>query len=418
MVIFVFKSYIIKDNVLYLEIDINYEFSGKNNKSFIESLKDYVSKIKIKDKFNKIIITCGGIIIGSIIFLNNNEKIVENNIKYVPSLKNKTTYIYKEREITEDNKEDVSENYKSEEKSVENIQENEVKEVKSTNSEPVSNVDNNSNNNVTQPSVHQETMISVRRSNGSTINISLEDYVVGVIAAEMPASFNSEALKSQAVVARTYALKAKSTGKILTDTVSTQAYIDENEMRNKWGSGYDTYHNKIKNAVESTRGEYLTYNGSYIEALYHSTNNGKTESSLDVFGNYYPYLISVSSEFDKSASSYLRTTSMDINTFSSKLGIDLNTNSIIEVISYTDGSNIKEINIGGKTFTGKNVRESLGLRSADFDISVDGNNINITTRGFGHGVGMSQYGANGMANAGYNYQGILSHYYPGTTIKK
>ena len=234
----------------------------------------------------------------------------------------------------------------------------------------------------------------------------------------MPASFNLEALKAQSVLARTYALKAKQTGKKLTDTVSTQSYIDIDQMKNKWENSFNTYYNKIKNAVENTNGEYLSYNGNYIEALYHSTNNGKTESSLDVFGNYYPYLISVSSEYDKNASGYLRTINMPLDTISNKLGLNLNNDSVISILSYTDGGNIKEININGNNFSGKKLRELLGLRSADFDISISDNNANITTRGYGHGVGMSQYGANGMANAGYSYKDILSHYYPGTTLTK
>ena len=109
---------------------------------------------------------------------------------------------------------------------------------------------------------------------------------------------------------------------------------------------------------------------------------------------------------------------MPLDTISNKLGLSLNNDSVINILSYTDGGNIKEININGNNFSGKKVREILGLRSADFDISISDNNANITTRGYGHGVGMSQYGANGMANAGYSYKDILSHYYPGTTLTK
>lgn len=162
--------------------------------------------------------------------------------------------------------------------------------------------------------------------------------------------------------------------------------------------------------MESTNGKYLSYNGNYIEALYHSTNNGKTESSFDVFGNYYPYLISVTSDYDKNASSYLRSVNFDFDTVSNKLGTNLNNDSIINIISYTDGGNIKEININGNIYSGKKIRELLGLRSADFDINIENNSIHI------HGVGMSQYGANGMANNGYNYIDILVHYYPGTIL--
>lgn len=419
-----------KDDILYLEIDINYDFgnfSSKDNK-FINEVKGYIKKAKIYLKNEKIILTCSGIIIGSILLTNLNNPSYEENIKYVPSFNNDITYIIENNNNIEESSEKIIDNetgYTSVEKETTASDKEIVKSNKSAQSQSSNNYSapqNQSNsNNVESNNVQAQPSgptITIHRSSGSVITISLEEYVIGVVAAEMPASFNSEALKAQSVLARTYALKAKSSGKTLTDTISTQSYIDTSQMQAKWGSSYNTYYNKIKNAVNATSGEYLTYNGTYIEAMYHSTNNGKTESSLDVFGNYYPYLISVTSEYDKSASSYLRTISMDLNTISSKLGLNLTSDSIIEIISYTDGSNIKQINIAGSTFTGKQVREALGLRSADFDISINGNNANITTRGFGHGVGMSQYGANGMANAGYGYQNILSHYYPGTVLKR
>ena len=419
-----FTGYIIKNDVLYLEININYEFGNFRNehKSIIEEINDYINKMKIKLKKGKIILTCSGVVIGSIFLTNINKPISNDNIKYVPSFKNDITYLLKDQS-TQATENEIQENteinqsvttVKTEQKAsnTNNKVENNSTNVSVTNSPSPNEEINNSATNPSGPTV------TVYRSNGSVITIGLEEYVIGVVAAEMPASFNIEALKAQSVLARTYALKSQSTGKTLTDTVSTQAYIDIDHMRSNWGSGFDKYYNKIKNAVESTNGTYLSYNGTYIEALYHSTNNGKTESSLDVFGNYYPYLVSVTSEYDKVASSYLRTITMDLNTMSSKLGIDLTTDSLIEIMSYTDGNNIKEINIAGSTFTGKQVREALGLRSADFDISINGDSVNITTRGYGHGVGMSQYGANGMANAGYDYQSILSHYYPGTILKK
>lgn len=434
VVIIMFINHMFKDDILYLEIDINYDFgnfSSKDNK-FINEVKDYIKKTKIYLKNKKIILTCGGVIIGSILLTNLNNPSYEENIKYVPSFNDDITYIIENNNSIKEDSEKIIDNeteYASVDEETTASDKKIVKTNKSTQSQSSNtysatqnqansnNIDNNksSNNVQTQPS---GPTITIHRNSGSVITISLEEYVIGAVAAEMPASFNSEALKAQSVLARTYALKAKSSGKTLTDTVSTQSYIDINQMQAKWGSSYNAYYNKIKNAVTATSGEYLTYNGTYIEAMYHSTNNGKTESSLDVFGNYYPYLISVTSEHDKAASSYLRTISMDLNTISSKLGLNLTPDSIIEIISYTDGNNIKQININGSSFTGKQVRESLGLRSADFDISINGNNANITTRGFGHGVGMSQYGANGMANSGYSYQNILSHYYPGTVLKK
>lgn len=409
-----FDSYIVKNETLYIDLNINYDFGNfKNTKTnFKKELKKFLNNLKIN--FNKIVLTCSGIIIGSIILTNNNFN-NEVSMKYVPNIDTSIPYIahYDNEEIIDDNiivNNDVNETTKN----VNNSQNISKNVEKSVNTEHT-NADNTSTNNTTNSSVSE---ITVYRSNGSVINLNMTDYLIGVVSSEMPASFNLEALKAQSVLARTYALKAKQTGKKLTDTVNTQSYIDIDQMKNKWGNSFNTYYNKIKNAVENTNGEYLSYNGNYIEALYHSTNNGKTESSLDVFGNYYPYLISVSSEYDKNASSYLRTINMPLDTISNKLGLSLNNDSVINILSYTDGGNIKEININGNNFSGKKVRELLGLRSADFDISISDNNANITTRGYGHGVGMSQYGANGMANAGYSYKDILSHYYPGTTLTK
>ena len=409
-----FDNYIVKNETLYIDLNINYDFGNfKNTKTnFKKELKKFLNSLKIN--FNKIVLTCSGVIIGSIILTNNNFN-NEVSMKYVPNIDTRIPYIthYGNEEKIDDNiivnsdVNEVKENVNISQdisKNVENSVNKEPKIIENTNS------DNTTNSSMSE--------ITIYRSNGSIINLNMTDYLIGVVSSEMPASFNLEALKAQSVLARTYALKTKQTEKKLTDTVSTQSYIDIDQMKNKWGNSFNTYYNKIKNAVENTNGEYLSYNGNYIEALYHSTNNGKTESSLDVFGNYYPYLISVSSEYDKNASSYLRTINMPLDTISNKLGLSLNNDSVINILSYTDGGNIKEININGNNFSGKKVRELLGLRSADFDISISDNNANITTRGYGHGVGMSQYGANGMANAGYSYKDILSHYYPGTTLTK
>ena len=409
-----FDNYIVKNETLYIDLNINYDFGNfKNTKTnFKKELKKFLNNLKIN--FNKIVLTCSGVIIGSIILTNNNFN-NEVSMKYVPNIDTRIPYIthYSNEEKIDDNiivNSDVNEV-----KENVNISQDISKNVENSVNKGPRIIENTNSDNTTNSSMSE---ITIYRSNGSIINLNMTDYLIGVVSSEMPASFNLEALKAQSVLARTYALKAKQTGKKLTDTVSTQSYIDIDQMKNKWENSFNPYYNKIKNAVENTNGEYLSYNGNYIEALYHSTNNGKTESSLDVFGNYYPYLISVSSEYDKNASSYLRTINMPLDTISNKLGLSLNNDSVISILSYTDGGNIKEININGNNFSGKKVRELLGLRSADFDISISDNNANITTRGYGHGVGMSQYGANGMANAGYSYKDILSHYYPGTTLTK
>ena len=284
-----FDSYIVKNETLYIDLNINYDFGNfKNTKTnFKKELKKFLNNLKIN--FNKIVLTCSGIIIGSIILTNNNFN-NEVSMKYVPNIDTRIPYIthYDNEEIIDDNiivNNDVNETTKN----VNNSQNISKNVEKSVNTEHI-NTNNTSSNNTTNSSVSE---ITVYRSNGSVINLNMTDYLIGVVSSEMPASFNFEALKAQSVLARTYALKAKQTGKKLTDTVSTQSYIDIDQMKNKWGNSFNTYYNKIKNAVENTNREYLSYNGNYIEALYHSTNNGKTESSLDVFGNYYPYLISV-----------------------------------------------------------------------------------------------------------------------------
>ena len=259
-------------------------------------------------------------------------------------------------------------------------------------------------------------MIQVKRSNGSILNIELEEYLIGVVAAEMPASFNTEALKAGAITARTYALKAKENGTILTDTTSTQVYKDNNQLKNLWGSSYNTYYNKVKNAVDATKGLVMYYNNTLINAYYHSTSNGQTEDSKAVFGEF-PYLKPVDSSLDKNVSSYLRTISMSYEEISKKLGIPVTPLSTIKITRNTS-NRINTIIIDNNIYDGVKFRMTLGLRSTDFDLNLEENKINITTRGFGHGVGMSQYGANEYAKIGWNYSKILTHYYTGITIKK
>jgi stage II sporulation protein D len=263
-----------------------------------------------------------------------------------------------------------------------------------------------------------ETMVTLYRYNGTVESISLEDYVVGVVGAEMPASFNVEALKAQSVLARTYALKKIANNQVLSDTTSNQVYKDVNQLKSMWGSSFQTYYDKIKSAVAATKDQYLSYNGNYIEAVYHSTSNGQTEDAVAVWGTDYAYLKSVDSHWDLSASSYLRETSEEFSVLSSIIGIDFNATTNIQVISRTASNRINQIQIGDKIYTGIELRTLLGLRSTDFDIKIEGDTAVFVTRGYGHGVGMSQYGANGMAKEGYAYKDILNHYYPGTQLKR
>ena len=258
--------------------------------------------------------------------------------------------------------------------------------------------------------------VTIYRSNGNVVSMDLEEYLIGVVGAEMPASFQMEALKAQAVVARTYALKLLASGKKLTDTVSTQVYKDNNELKKLWGNSYSTYYQKIKEAVISTKGVSVYYQGNYINALYHSTSNGKTEDANMVWGCSVPYLKSVDSKWDIQASSYLREIKEDFTNALNLLGISSDTNIQFEIISRDESGRVEKIKVGDKIFDGVTFRNLLKLRSTDFSIMVINNQVSITTKGYGHGVGLSQYGANGMAQEGYTYKEILKHYYTGVEV--
>lgn len=155
----------------------------------------------------------------------------------------------------------------------------------------------------------------------------------------------------------------------------------------------------------------MTYGGQYIDALYHSMSNGKTELPKYIWNSNYPYLVSVDSSWDQNVKNYSVTKNFSYNDVSAKLGINVNEGTSIEVLSLTESGRVNEIKIGDSVYTGVQVRTKLGLRSADFTISKTSGGLSITTRGYGHGVGMSQYGANEMAKQGYSFTQILTHYY-------
>ncbi len=249
--------------------------------------------------------------------------------------------------------------------------------------------------------------------------INLEDYIVGVVAGEMPASFNEEALKAQAIASRTYALykmNTKTTTYDLVTDVSNQVYITEEDMLKKWGNDYNKYYTKIKNAVNSTKDLVMKYNGEVISSYYFSMSNGKTEDVALVFGESRDYLKSVDSSWDKEIKSFEKTITMSKEDFCQKLNITCNTITI-KNISKSSSDRVESIVINNKSFKGTDIRKLLGLRSTDFEIIVN-NKIEITTKGYGHGVGMSQYGANEMAKEGATYDEILNHYYQNINISK
>lgn len=249
----------------------------------------------------------------------------------------------------------------------------------------------------------------------------LEEYLVGVVLAEMPASFETEALKAQAVVARTYTLRADSTGgkhgdgSVCTDYACCQAYIEPEEYLSRGGS-LDSLE-KIRSAVAETAGLVLTYEGQLIEATYFSCSGGSTEDAVAVWGTDYPYLQATPSPGEEKAVHFTDTVSFTPEHFQQALGITLKGNPAdwFGKVTYTEGGGVDTMEIGGQAYKGTRLRQLLSLRSTAFTVSA-GEKITITTRGYGHRVGMSQYGADAMAAAGKSYADILAYYYKGTAL--
>ena len=261
-----------------------------------------------------------------------------------------------------------------------------------------------------------------REDTGKIDEVPIEEYVVGVLAGEMPVKFEIEALKAQAVAARSYVMKQierniKKEYDVV-DTVTNQVYLDKEYLTTVWKESYTENINKIKMAVISTKGEYISYNGKVAEALFFSTSPGITENSEDVFSSKVEYLRSVDSTWDEISPVYKTNKTFTLDEFYKLLNLKYNENLSIDIIETTSTGRIKKIKINGKTFTGSELSSKISLKSTFFEIIKEDNKIIIKNKGYGHGVGMSQYGAQGMAKAGYNYEDILKHYYTGIEIKK
>ena len=263
--------------------------------------------------------------------------------------------------------------------------------------------------------------LTVLNRSGNLQQMTLEDYLLGVVLAEMPASFEPEALKAQAVVARTYTCKRMEGGKhdaaaVCMDPGCCQGfrapadYLDE--------GGKQTAVDKVRSAVKSTDGQVLHYDGSLIDATYFSCSGGSTEAAVAVWGQDVPYLRAVDSPGEEDAPRFTDSVSFTTSEFAGKLGLSDQGDpaSWFGAVRYTEGGGVDTMVIRGKTFTGPRLRSALGLRSTAFSVSVDGKTITVTTRGCGHRVGMSQYGAQAMARTGSSCAEILAHYYTGAEL--
>lgn len=268
------------------------------------------------------------------------------------------------------------------------------------------------------------TYIRVKKIKDNTIvKIPLEEYIVGVLAGEMPISFDLEALKAQAVASRSYALKRieynKDNEYDVVDSIMNQVYLDKEYLKEAWGMNYVKNINKLRTAVNETLDEYLEYNGTVVDALFFSTSNGYTEDSQNVFNFECDYLQSVESPWDSEVSSaYNSEKNINLTEFYKKLDLPYNKNLNIEIVKRSSTNRILLLKINNVEFKGTDIYNKLSLKSTDFEIELYGDNVKISTTGYGHGVGMSQYGALGMAEQGYTYEEILKHYYTNTKIQK
>ncbi|MFP7492574.1 stage II sporulation protein D [Terribacillus saccharophilus] len=264
-----------------------------------------------------------------------------------------------------------------------------------------------------------------RTASNAVETVPLETYVTRVVASEMPADFELEALKAQAVAARTYVVRymedhqAEQPEAIeVSDSTSDQVYKNEDELRQAWGKEYEEKMAKLSQAVQETSGEIITYDGEPITPSFFSTSNGYTENAEDYWENPLPYLKSVESPWDRQSPKFTDQKVIPIAEAEKLLGVTIDISKAPGGIKRNDSQRVAQVEIGGKQFTGREIREKLGLKSTDFTLSLKDDHLIFKTKGYGHGVGMSQYGANGMAAEGKSYSDILTYYYADTQIDK
>lgn len=301
----------------------------------------------------------------------------------------------------------------------------------------IENIDNKNENssNINESSYDYKKYNTVKvlhTKTGSVENLNLDEYLYGVVSAEMPASFEKEALKAQSIVARTYTIYKiiHNAGKhqeadICDDSGCCQAWISKEDRLNKWDEKErESNWNKIVSAVKETKGKIITYNGEPINAFFHSNSGGSTEAPINVWGGSgYPYLQTVQTSGEEAYTQYKSEVNMKkqelIDKIKSKyqdFSINFEEENAIQILEYTKGNRVKTIKIGNKNLSGVEVRSIFGLKSANFEVKIDGDNIIFSVIGYGHGVGMSQTGADSLAKQGKNYEEIITHFYIGVEI--
>ncbi len=258
------------------------------------------------------------------------------------------------------------------------------------------------------------------------IYVDTKEYIIGALACEMPASFHTEALKAQAVAIYTNAVRSQSAGEQYVCKINESellGYTTAKILKQKWGNSFDTYYKKLEDAVDSVYESVITYQSMPILAAYHSLSNGKTESAQNVWGQKVPYLVSVESEGDTFSPDLVSTKTFSVeeareilknafpDTFLPQVDSLLMTN-----INKSDAGTVLSLVVGDKEVTGQKIRSLFSLKSACFDVKIENQTVTFTVSGYGHGVGLSQYGADFMARQGKTYKEILNHYYKDTEI--
>lgn len=262
----------------------------------------------------------------------------------------------------------------------------------------------------------------------SVENMDMREYIIGTVAAEMPASYHIEALKAQALAAVTYAQyqkingdKASSGGADISDNSNVhQGYMTQTEMREKWGDAYDSYYEKIAQAVDAVIDRVITYDGEPIMAAYHAISYGKTESAKAVWNTDIPYLVSVDSQGDKDSPRYLSTVTVsdgELKELMDKSNL-AGDGSDIKINSTSEAGTVMDISVCGKSMDGTEARKLFSLRSPCFSVKYEDGVYTFTVKGYGHSIGLSQYGADRYAKQGKTYEEIIKHYYTGVQIEK
>ena len=274
---------------------------------------------------------------------------------------------------------------------------------------------------VIQTGFDEKVELTVKNRAGNLRQMPMDDYLTGVVLAEMPADFEPEALKAQAVVARTYTCKRMEGSKhgeaaVCMDPGCCQSWRSPEEYLAE--GGRQSAVDKVRQAVADTDGLVLCYQGKLIDATYFSCSGGSTEDAVAVWGQDVPYLQAVDSPGEEDAPRFTDSVAFSAGEFAAKLGLAAGGDPAdwFGAVTYTDGGGVDTMTIKGTIFTGVRLRSALGLRSTAFEVHVSGDTVSVTTRGFGHRVGMSQYGAQAMALGGSTCPEILAHYYTGTEL--